>query len=107
MEQVVFSWPAAVAAIAAIITLTAGIIKLFSIGRSTTSVGDLQNKLSRLEGKTHELEIQLATLQTNVNQKLTQDLGLLREDMRSVSQKMDSLVREVVLALTNLTVPSK
>lgn len=101
--DIVLSWPAAVALIAAVIAITGGVLRMFAMGRATMTVQGAHDEIKRLQGRVQELERQVSSMETSIENTIGGQISDLKSDMRHISDKMDTLVREVVNALGALT----
>lgn len=99
MNEIVLSWPAAVALIGVSVTITVGILKLFGMGRSTITNETLQKDISSLYDRANTSDQRITSLETSVEKTVTSQISDLRGSMRRVEDKMDTLVKEVIGAL--------
>lgn len=101
-SNVVLSWPAAIALVGVAITITAGVLKMFGMGRSTVTTETLQKDISNLYDRAGTADQKIAALETSVEKTLSSQITDLKDGMRRMEDKMDTLVKEVITALSAL-----
>lgn len=100
--QVVLSWPAALALVSVAVTITVGVLKMFGMGRSTITGESLQKDINSLYEKTNIADQRITALETSVEKTVTSQISDLKDGIRRMEDKMDTLVKEVITALSAL-----
>lgn len=98
-SEIVLSWPAAIALVGVAMTITAGVLKMFSMGRTTVTTASLQDATTRLANRVTNSEQKIIALETSVDKTVSSQITDLKEGMRRMEDKMDTLVKEVITAL--------
>lgn len=98
-SEIVLSWPAAIALIGVSMTITAGVLKMFGMGRTTITTDTLQKDIGSLYDKANSADQRLTALETSVDKTVTSQIADLKAGMHRMEDKMDTLVKEVITAL--------
>lgn len=93
MDALTLTWPAAVAIIASVATLTVGAIKIMGQGKSVRTIADLHAEHQQLAGRVHGVETQMVKLESDLQGTITTQIADLKQDIRRMDAKMDNLLK--------------
>ena len=72
---------------------------MFGMGRTTISTTTLQSDINKLSHRIGQIEQKVVALETTVDRTITEQMRDLKGDVKELSGKMDTLVKEVITAL--------
>lgn len=99
MEPLAISWPAAVAIVASIVTLTVGALKILSQGKAVRNINELHTEHTQLAKRVAGVETQMVRLESDLQGTITTQITDLKNDLRRMDQKMDTLVKAALNAV--------
>lgn len=99
METFAITWPAAIAIIASVVTLTVGAIKIMSQGKAARTVNELHTEHTQLAKRVAGVETQMVRLESDLQGTITTQIADLKGDIRRMDQKMDQLVKAALDAV--------
>lgn len=93
VDALVVGWPAAIAIVASVVTLTVGAIKIMSQGKAVRTVNELHAEHTQLAKRVAGVETQMVRLESDLQGTITTQIADLKGDIRRMDAKMDQLVK--------------
>ena len=93
-------WPAAVSMIVGFSIIVGGLLRYVSLKTGGATLSHLVKELDAIKDRLIKVEGGLIAVDASVEGKISIQITDLKAEMRSLNSKMDTVVREVVSAVT-------
>jgi predicted nucleic acid-binding Zn-ribbon protein len=83
-------------------TIVAGILRYVQLKTGTYTIHMLHKEHDSMKQRISSLEGSVISMEASVEGKISSQIEDLKEDIKGINRKMDTLVREVVTAVTTM-----